>query len=1041
MGLLLCLSAGASAAVDQSPTFTEWHDMQVNEVNRLKLHTAFFAYENDEKAIVGKKENSANYLSLNGDWKFNWVANADQRPTDFYRPGFDDSAWKTMKVPGLWELNGYGDPVYVNVGFAWLGHFKNNPPEMPVKDNHVGSYRRIINIPQTWNGKQVIAHFGSVTSNMYLWVNGRYVGYTEDSKVAAEFDITPYLKKGENLIAFQSFRWCDGSYCEDQDFWRLSGVGRDCWLYARDAKHHIDNVKVTPDLVDNYTNGTLSIDIDFTGDCSLAYMLFDADDKVVADGAITDAKNGKAHIDLKVEKPHKWTAETPYLYRLLVSPTTTKGNFAPYETIPVKVGFRKVEIKNAQLLVNGQPIYIKGANRHEMDPDRGYYVSRERMIEDLQIMKRFNINAVRTCHYPDDPQWYELCDEYGFYLCAEANQESHGFGYDNTSEAKKPLFAKQIMERNQHNVETFFNHPSVIIWSMGNETVDGPNFTAVNKWIKSVDPSRPVHWERAEKGPNTDIVCPMYWPQSACEEYSKSDRPEDQRPLIQCEYSHAMGNSSGGFKEYWDLVRKYPKYQGGFIWDFVDQALHGHPQKVNGFTTYKYGGDYNKYDGSDNNFNCNGLISPDRVPNPQMYEVGYYYQNIWTEATDLRSGKVSVKNENFFRDLSDVCMEWAIVRDGKTVRQGKVENLDIQPQQVKEIALGFTADDAPGEAFLNVAYKLKKAEPLMTAGQTVAYQQLAMGGEAAKVAPEVPQVAQKLKVAKAADALTVASKQGDVKLSFDKQTGLLCQYVVDGTDLLGEGGTLKPNFWRAVTDNDMGAGLNKRYKAWRNPQLTLVSLQAVKQKSAETGQKETAVVAVYDLPEVKAHLQLTYLLDARKALKVEQKLTTDTAAGPNMLRFGMVMELPYTMDKSQFYGRGPIENYADRKLSQQVGLYEQTADEQFYPYIRPQETGTKTDIRWWKQTDGTGRGLLVESNDLLSMSALHYTVADLDDGEAKEQRHPEQIARSKFTNLCIDQLQAGVGGIDSWSGNAEALRQYQVGYGNRAFTFWLIPLK
>ena len=496
---LLALALAQGALADNVPTFTEWHDMQVNDINRFPIHTSFFAYGNPEEAMAGDMKASGNYLSLEGMWKFLGVENADQRPTNFFAEDFDDRGWRRMPVPGMWELNGFGDPIYVNIGFAWRGHFKNNPPEVPVKDNRVGSYRRVVNIPDNWQGKQVVAHFGSVTSNMYLWVNGQFVGYSEDSKVAAEFDITPYLRKGDNLIAFQTFRWCDGSYCEDQDFWRLSGVARDSYLFARDKAVHIDDIRVTPDLDATYTDGSLKVDVSFTGKCNLTFQLFDAEGNAVLEQGVQNLKGNSAQVTLNVKNPRKWTAETPYLYTLMVCPTTPNARFTPYEAIPVRVGFRKVEIRNSQFLVNGQPIYIKGADRHEMDPDGGYVVSRERMIQDIKIMKQFNINAVRTCHYPDDPVWYDLCDEYGIYLCAEANQESHGFGYRDDSEAKKPQFALQILQRNQHNVGVNFNHPSVVIWSMGNETVDGPNFTAAYKWIKSQDLSRPVHWEQAHK--------------------------------------------------------------------------------------------------------------------------------------------------------------------------------------------------------------------------------------------------------------------------------------------------------------------------------------------------------------------------------------------------------------------------------------------------------------------------------------------------------------------------------------------------------------
>ena len=1034
-----------------APTFTEWHDLQVNAINRFPLHSHFFAYENRDAALKGDMRGSSNYLSLCGAWKFRWVRNADERPTDFFSTTLDDSAWDTMQVPAMWELNGFGDPEYVNIGFAWRGHFKDNPPLVPTKDNHVGSYRRVIDIPASWNGRQVVAHFGSVTSNIYLYVNGSFVGYAEDSKVAAEFDITPYLHAGKNLIAFQTFRWCDGSYSEDQDFWRLSGVARDCYLYSRPTTAHIDNLQVTPDLDAQYRNGQLSVKVNMKGSAMFVFDLLDPQGNHITRKVINAAKvksrDGKPAVlkhtlKFDVQDVKKWSAETPDLYTLVA---TVKHNDRELESIPVKVGFRKVEIKNAQLLVNGQPVLIKGANRHEMDPDKGYIVSRERMIEDLTLMKRFNINAVRTCHYPDDPVWYDLCDQYGIYLCAEANQESHGFGYDDTSEAKKPQFAKQIMERNQLNVMTYFNHPSIIFWSMGNETVDGPNFTAAYKWIRQTDPSRPIHWERAELGANTDIYCPMYLTQKGCEQYAS--RTDITKPLIQCEYAHAMGNSGGGFKEYWDLVRKYPSYQGGFIWDFVDQALHG--TDAEGRAIYTYGGDYNVYDPSDNNFNCNGLVSPDRVPNPHMYETGYYYQNIWTEPVDLAKGVVKVKNEYFFRSLDNMSLSWSILEDGIETANGTVADIDVKPQETKQIELPFTVSTARDgkERLVNIEYRLKKAEPLMEAGQVVAYQQFSMGSWKGNdiVTPTAEQKVMMAKEGKKAQidngkkSDVVAVNTHSVSVAWDKTTGLLTRYTVGGKQLLGEGGTLKPNFWRAVTDNDMGGAANRDYKVWFNPEMKLKSLNI---KKGAKGSADVAVVtARYDMPTVKAQLTLTYNVAADGSMAVTEAMTTTSGADISpMFRFGMVMELPYDMDQSTFYGRGPVENYADRKLSQNIGIYTQTADEQFYPYIRPQETGTKCDIRWWRQTDSEGNGFTVMADKEFAASALHYSIADLNDGDEKEQRHTPQVPKSRYTNLCIDLAQAGVGGVDSWSKNGLALPEYRVEYKDRVFRFVLKAL-
>ena len=1012
--MMVAVMAVSMPVIAQQPTMTEWHDLQVNEVNRYAVHTSF---------------PQANRLSLDGTWRFLWVEHADQRPTDFFRMDYDAKNWVDMPVPGVWELNGYGDPEYVNVGFAWRGHFKNNPPEVPVKDNHVGSYRRTITIPTDWTDKQVIAHFGSVTSNIYLWVNGQYVGYAEDAKVAAEFDVTPYIHSGENLIAFQTFRWCDGSYHEDQDFWRLSGVGRSCYLYAQDKTEHIQDIRITPDLINNYKDGTLAVKIWAVGKSDARLTLLDAAGKEVASQTVKswqESQPKQGGVVLHVNNPQKWTAETPYLYTLKIE--------YGHQVTTQRVGFRKVEIKDAQLLVNGKPIYIKGVNRHEMDPDGGYVVSHERMIQDLQLMKRFNINAVRTCHYPDDPLWYDLCDEYGIYLCAEANQESHGFLYQNPSPSKDPIFRQQIVERNQHNVAVNFNHPSVIIWSLGNETADSENFTAARQWILSQDQSRPIQYEPAGEGANTDIFCPMYMIQWHCEGYAKDNRK--QKPLIQCEYNHVMGNSGGGLKEYWDLVRKYPKFQGGFIWDFVDQALHGKDKQ--GRDIYTYGGDYNKYDPSDNNFNCNGLVSPDRVPNPHMYETGYEYQNIWTEPVDITQGKLRIRNEYFFRDLSNYVMDWTLLCDGRVIRSGQVEQISCAPQGTVEVTLPLGNCDGAGEYLLNVDYKLKNAEPLMQKGQTVAYQQLTVKpGTLALQDATAKLPSLKVKDSKRDTLLSVTNDA--VNIQFNKVSGFMVRYTVADRQLLGEGGALRPNFWRALTDNDMGGQFQKDNKVWKNPTLNLVTFHAEKVKKP---QPCVVVTAVYDMPDVKAQLTLTYHISGDGRIKVVEQLKTDKdAKQPDMARFGMVMQLPYEMERSAYYGRGPIENYGDRKLSQRIGIYNQTADEQFYPYIRPQENGLKSDVRWWNQTTAQGKGMRIEAVEPFSVSALHYAIEDLDEPKpAKGQRHSAQVPKSKYTHLCIDGAHTGVGGANSWSNWGLALPKYRVPYQDRTFTFQFVPL-
>ena len=1038
----------------QQPTFTEWHDLQVNEINRLPLHTMHFAYDPNDFPGTGAeyldKKKSMNYLSLEGTWKFNWVANADERPTDFYKTDLDDSKWNNIQMPGNWEMLGYGQPEYVNVGFAWRGHFDQQPPAVPTKDNHVGSYRREINIPSNWDGKRVIAHFGSVTSNIYLYVNGKFAGYAEDSKVAAEFDITPFLKKGKNLIAFQTFRWCDGSWCEDQDFWRLSGPARENYLYARSKDHRLLDVRVETELKNNYKDGYLNITAKVQGNTLAYFGLYDPDGKEVIVTGTDNVKNGVAKYQLRVKNVRKWSAETPNLYTLVVSPIQNGGMYLPYEIVQVKVGFRKVEIKNKQFLVNGQPVLLKGADRHEMDPDEGYNVSEQRMIQDIMMMKRMNINAVRTSHYPNDPRWYDLCDKYGLYVVAEANQESHGFQYGDDAAAKKPEFAKQIMERNQHNVSMFYNHPSIVTWSMGNETVMGDNFLKAYKWIKSQDKTRPVQYEQARRGEGTDIFCPMYYSVAASEKYAKD--PNSPMPLIQCEYNHTMGNSGGNLSDYWDLIRKYPILQGGFDWDFVDQALHRNIVKPMSILPYKmnneelrkieycYGGDYNKYDPSDNNFNCNGIIGPDRQMNPHAYEVAYQYQNIWAKMVNAETGEVSVHNENFFRDLSNYALAWSLEEDGVETQNGTIADLDVPAQQTKNFTIPYDKSKIKGkEVFLNIDFRLKEAEPLLTAGQVMAYAQLpvvtkqACSGDCSKMLAQ-GHGKKKMKLAAKKDNV-VAVTTPNLTFKIDRSTGLISEYAYNGKSLLGEGGTLKPNFWRAPTDNDMGAGLQKKFKAWKNPQMNLKNIDVKKDKKTNS----VTILTSFDMPEVQGQMDITYVVFANTgAVKVTEDFkATEGAKVSDMFRFGMLMQMPYTMEKSNYYGRGPIENYSDRKDCMRIGVYTDDADNQYFPYIRPQESGTKSDIRWWKQTDATGMGLQVKSCTPFYASAIHFDTEELDDGDDKEQRHSFDLKKSKFTNLFLDSAHMGVGGENSWG--AQPLEKYRVHYGNKTFTFTLIP--
>ena len=968
-------------------------------------------------------------MTLNGIWKFNWVKNADARPTDFYRTDYNDKGWGQMKVPGVWEMNGYGDPIYVNVGYAWRSQYKNNPPYVPIENNHVGSYRKEIIIPAEWSGKEIFAHFGSVTSNMYLWVNGKYVGYSEDSKLEAEFNLTKYLKPGKNLIAFQVFRWCDGTYLEDQDFFRYSGVGRNCYLYSRNKKY-IQDIRVTPDLDSNYTNGTLNVALNLNGSGTVELNLTDPAGKSVATAQVNG--NGQKSVVMDVSNPEKWTAEAPNLYTLTA---TLKNGSNTLEVIPVKVGFRKIESKDGQILVNGQPVLFKGADRHEMDPDGGYVVSRERMLQDILRMKQLNINAVRTCHYPDDNLWYDLCDQYGIYVVAEANIESHGMGYGKETLAKNPSYKKAHMERNQRNVQRGYNHPSIIFWSLGNEAGYGPNFEQCYTWIKNEDKTRAVQYEQAGTNEFTDIFCPMYYDYDACKKYSEGNID---KPLIQCEYAHAMGNSQGGFKEYWDLIRKYPKYQGGFIWDFVDQSNHW--KNKDGIDIYGYGGDFNKYDASDNNFNDNGLISPDRRPNPHAHEVGYFYQSIWTTPGDLSKGEIKVYNENFFRDLSAYYMEWQLLANGEVMQTGVVQDLNVAPQQTATLKLNLNTEKICPckELLLNVTYKLKAAETLMPAGSTVAYDQLTIRPYTAKALELKNQKASNLDIVvpviKDNDHNYLIVEGENFIIEFNKHNGYLSRYEADGMQLLNPGAQLTPNFWRAPTDNDYGAGLQHRYAVWKNPGLKLTSLK-------QSIENEQAIVqAEYEMKAVKGKLFLTYVINNEGAVKVTQKMEAGKEEKvSDMFRFGMQMQMPENFNEVEYYGRGPVENYADRNHSTLIGKYRQTVAEQFYPYIRPQETGTKTDLRWWRVLNISGNGLQFVGDAPFSASALNYSIESLDDGVQKDQRHSPEVAKAPFTNLCIDKVQMGLGCVNSWG--TLPLEKYRVPYQDYEFSFILTPVR
>lgn len=1038
----LCL-AGCLSTVSHAAEPPYWLDPQHNRINVEPTRSDFFAFESKEAALAGDKTKSSRYLSLEGKWKFHFVKDHNLAPAGFYAVGYDDTGWEDFPVPGLFELNGHGDPTYKNVGYAWATQFKNNPPYVEEKNNYTGSYRKTITVPATWKGDRIYLHVGSATSNLSVWVNGKFVGYSEDSKVAAEFDLTPYLTPGKkNLIAMQVMRWCDGSYCEDQDMWRFTGIAREVYLYAR-PKTHVADLFITPHLTDNYTNGKLNIVVTAptAQGKTIELTLIDPQGKVALQSGRT-LKRDTLYFDWTFHNPQKWTAETPNLYRLCLD---LRDGEKVIESLTQPVGFRSVEISNGNFRVNGQPILIKGVNRHEMDPDGGYVVSVERMIQDIKIMKELNINAVRTSHYPDDPRWYDLCDKYGLYVVAEANLESHGMGYGKSTLARVDSYLLTHLERNRHNVHMLKNHPSIVTWSLGNEAGYGPNFEKAYDEVKAYDPSRPVQYERAGLERGTDIYCPMYADYNWCEKYAKGDDP---RPLIQCEYAHAMGNSEGGFGEYWDLYRKYPKLQGGFIWDFVDQAIHA--KNKEGKPILAYGGDFGRYPASDHNFNCNGLISPDRKPNPHAYEVRHYYQNVWTTLKDTTTGIVEVYNENFFRNLSNLQLEWALYQNGERVSSGINTDLDIAPQARKLVHLSGYKPHTTDGLTLQVTYRLKEDAPLRTKGDTVAAQEFVLTPYAwpdmARLTREQPMkpavrhpktaLAQSLAVQRDEQLACITLSTPTVSVTINRKTGLIDYLDQDGNAMFEKGYSLTPDFWRAPTDNDYGAGLQQRFAAWKNPSLKLTSLTDTLQGVSRS------VIARYDLPEVDGKLQLTYTLTPTGNLLVEQALTVNSQAKekPYLPRFGMTLVMPQAYDHVRYYGRGPIENYCDRKTATFLGLYESAVADQYWPYIRPQESGNHTDVRWWSVYNRHDeRGLTFSAPEPLEMSSLNYLTSDLDDGPDKyaHQSHSGDLTPRPFTVVHIAARQMGLGCIDSWGAWPRA--EYMLPYGDYKFSFIIAP--
>ena len=1013
-----------------------WQDPNVFEENRMPMRATFVSAQQQT-------------LSLNGLWKFYFNPTVEGRLKGFEAVGYDDSAWGEIPVPGLWDLNGYCDPMYVNAGYPWSGHYKNNPPYPALEHNYVGQYRRTFTIDPSWIGKQICLNIGSATSNVRVWVNGKMVGYSEDSKLEARFDLTKYVHAGENLIALEIFRWCDGTYLEDQDFWRFAGIARGVEIYTRE-KERIEDVHVT-----GWADGRLKVHVEVTKGIRLVDLeVIDANGqgKLAVDGI--KVVNGVVDFETEVPDPALWSAETPNLYTLTVRADTRKE---AVDFTEILFGFRTVEIVDNQLLVNGKPILIKGTDRHELSPTGGYVVTEEEMIRDIRIMKELNINAVRTSHYPNDPRWLALCDKYGLYMVDEGNIESHGMGYGPETLGRNPLFAAAHLARDSRMVQRDFNHPCVIIWSMGNEAGDGPNFEACYDWIKAYDPSRPVQYERAllhrngESHRYTDIFCPMYYSPDDILKYLKVGT----KPFIQCEYAHAMGNSMGNFKEYWDIARSEPGCQGGFIWDFVDQALYW-PSKAEGTDhIFIFGGDLNDYDPSDGAFCCNGVIAADRTWHPHAYEVRYQYRNILTTVGD-RPGVVNVYNENFFTDLSRYRLVWTLEADGKPVRSGVVDKLDIAPQETKTLDLGIGALPEGVVVTLTVRYQLKEAEPLLPAGHEVAYDQFILQDDYPKTEEErallvllsglTNQDAGPVRKEETAGGYrfagtltrdgTLSPRYATWEVTIDKTLGALTSYKLDGEDLISS--PLLPCFNRALTENDLGARFQQRFALWRNIDFKVASISS---KQVDDSFEVDVIFAPID---GKGIVKVTYYVDPDGKVGVSESLEDagGLADAQFLFRFGMRFAMPGRYSDLDFFGLGPWENYSDRCSAALLGRYRQRVEDQYhYGYVRAQESGTHTGMRWLNILDESGSGLQLWSVTPFSASALPFSLEDLDTHvhslELKAKAHENERSRGT-TYVHMDLAQMGVGGINSWG--TWPLQDYLLPAKPYEFMFTLAPV-
>ena len=1028
----------------------DWENPKMFNQNKEVPHATMMPFADVDAALTKKRNASIYYKSLNGVWKFNWVRKPADRPVDFYKLDYNVNEWDDISVPSNWERQGYGVPIYCNHQYEFASYkapvskeikftdkvYPANPGQVPNDYNPVGSYRRTFTVPQNWDGREVFVQFGAVKSAFYLWINGEKVGYSQGSKTEAEWDISKYLKAGENTLAVEVYRWSDGSYLECQDFWRISGIERDVFIYST-PKVRIRDFFVVGDLDDTYTNGKLKLDVDLknkikglrSGNYKVSYQLYDHLNKVVAEESVKAAINKKKDLKLsfakEIQNPLKWTAETPNLYTLVLQLEDSEGNNK--EIVSTKVGFRKVEIIDGMFHINGVQVLIKGVNRHEHNQFTGHVINEEDMLTEIKLMKQFNINAVRNSHYPTDEYFYELCNKHGIYVTDEANIESHGMYYGKYSLAKNPEWKEAHLDRNKRMVERSKNHPCIIVWSMGNEAGDGDNFTNVFNWIKERDSSRPVHYERAEMRDNTEIFCPQYPGVSYLKKYASK---QQKKPMIMSEYAHAMGNSTGNLVDLWDVIynRDNKQLQGGYIWDWIDQGLLETDEKGRKYWTY--GGDYGKDMPSDDNFVINGIILPDYTPQPAMWEVKYAYQYVRFSNDGLSNGQVKITNYHDFVSLDKYDLRWSLSRNGEELHYGFLD-INLKPHESKVVTIPVPQfkGQSGNEYFLDFSVRLKQATSVLEEGHEVSHDQIVY---------DMP-VQPVLKSEQLADVKTVEQDNGitvsgqNFAINFNKTTGSIESWVVNGVSLLQKGPSV--NFWRAPNDNDKGSGMINRLGVWRKASN---SLKVRTVELDKTVSNKTIITVIYDLEAVESTQTVVYEVLGSGKVNVKSSIKLGKDKLPDMPRFGMRMEFPVNFDNLKYFGRGPHENYCDRNRSAFVGAYNSKVEDQYFNYVRPQENGYKTDVRWFELRNGDGWGLKISGMSTLGFSALHNPIEDFDQETHSIHKHLNDIVKQNGVFVTFDLNQMGVAGDNSWG--ARPYEKYSVPADNYEFNFSLEPV-